>query len=225
MRGRTWLLLVLSVCCLPSQASAAISVTFADTQSQAFAGLIPGGQIISDSKSLTGYSAVASDLPSSSTTSSVYSVSPGDANFSATFDQVRSGDPHAISLGSTQVNFTVTAATPYSIAGLFTGSAPSVFSQMGLYDDKNNALIVQIGDLPSGSTTGALLPGDYTWFTYVYLQSADTILGDNGATSHGFAELTLGYPEPASLVIWSLFGAIGLGIGWWRRMRTAESLA
>jgi len=48
--------------------------------------------------------------------------------------------------------------------------------------------------------------------------------GDTASAQHGLRleglRLTA-IPEPASIIIWSLIGAFGIGLGWWRRRRKA----
>jgi hypothetical protein len=46
----------------------------------------------------------------------------------------------------------------------------------------------------------------------------------SGINDHAiyYQRLTTGViPEPASLVVWSLLGALGIGVAWWRRRRAA----
>ena len=45
--------------------------------------------------------------------------------------------------------------------------------------------------------------------------SQTAMAGYVGAIPLGIGEV----PEPGTLVIWSLLGAIGLGVTWWRRRR------
>jgi probable HAF family extracellular repeat protein len=98
-----------------------------------------------------------------------------------------------------------------------------------------------INDL--GEVVGVVNDGPFIWDSVAGMRNLNDLLDDSGdgwvlthaydindrgqivgfgtnpdGDVHGF--LLNPVPEPSTLIIWSLLGALGIGVGWWRRKRT-----
>ncbi len=143
--------------------------------------------------------------------------------------------------------FTVSATTPYTLSGTYTmlGSG-YIYYEAELYDNTSGLYIFdnyQIGVYGPGSVTftlgqtagnkdnylsgplmGSLAPGDDYKLSYeAYIEAYP---GAQAALATATGNVTLEFtsssvPEPASLVVWSLLGALAIGVGRWRLRRAA----
>ena len=97
-------------------------------------------------------------------------------------------------------------------------TSDEVFQVGGLGGDDQNSLV---GNLPV-----TLVPGHDYLISYNF-DIITPIGGDAGASAVGNLEVILAagsggvIPEPTSLIVWSLLGALALTVGWWRRRRAA----
>ena len=134
--------------------------------------------------------------------------------------------------------------------GFTTDSGASIFYQVYLYDVANavylfdnyqhssNALgeSFAVGEeggnfenILAGNLTGDLLPNSAYEFGFDawIVQSDDDEVSLIAASSTGFVSLELAplagaVPEPASLVVWSLLGGLGIAVGSWRKRNAAR---
>ena len=62
---------------------------------------------------------------------------------------------------------------------------------------------------------------DFQYFKTVGTPGVVTGWTDYDPEMDGIAAAASPVPEPCTLIVWSLLGASGVGIGWWRRKRKA----
>lgn len=74
---------------------------------------------------------------------------------------------------------------------------------------------------PEATATGGSFGSSITEITmrYVNVDSNDVLLFDELRIGTTWADVMPPVPEPATLVIWSLLAAVGVGVGWRRRRR------
>jgi len=74
---------------------------------------------------------------------------------------------------------------------------------------------------PSGTLTGTLADGSLLDLSFAYANGGIAADGDIVLLPPGAIPPNSTVPEPSTLVVWSLLGASGAAIGWWRRKRKA----
>ncbi len=198
---------------------------------------IPPNPIVVESPLGNYYSSVQVD----------FNASGDDATISNGFSMNRSGVNGDWARGNSQIYFTVSTDTAYSVEGYINqnGGSSEAYIELGshLYDftvpqwlftSSNYSFIspTEITTVTLGSQTGTLLAGhNYGWFTS---EITDTnYYDDDGGEASGNITMTLGagvtssgssVPEPASLAMWGL-GAIGMAFARCRRNRRNSSIA
>ena len=101
------------------------------------------------------------------------------------------------------------ASAPDSIAlvnGVSIGRVPDMSGVYGWWDDQHMPFSSSLL-LPSGNIVG---------FTSGWIPDYDDYLFRNVRL-----EVTPTVPEPSTLIVWSLLGASGVTLGWWRRRKRA----
>jgi hypothetical protein len=171
-------------------------------------------------------------------------VSLSQSSFDYQFNDVRPLGPYSQAENYGKVYFKVNKDTPYTFAGQYTmtggeeiylttefddvtSSTNNFISQNVNFNGTNSALTVgsSANTVPgmyhfSGSLTGTLY-ADHTYeFSYnAYIYSIEGFPEDPGASATGDLHLAFGssVPEPTTIIIWSLLGAIAITVGWHRR--------
>jgi hypothetical protein len=160
--------------------------------------------------------------------------------FNANFDHSRTSAIWTIAYSEGYDEFSVSATTPYVLSGTYAMSGQGIIQfEVYLYDVTSSMILFDNyqaststpnqafalgstgGDLSNflqGSLTGTLLVGHtYEWFYSARINSNATEYPAASATGNATLSFGAEVPEPASLIIWSLLGGLGIGIGWWRR--------
>lgn len=230
MRRFITLILLLCVCGPAAKSSAAVVITFDDTQ----AWVVDGPSSDTDDQMNTGGTTAIATLPGySSTTTSLFN--PG--LMAGSFVQTRGGDYISYSAGEVTVQFTTDTNASYTASGIYSNSGGLTKLGGSLIDVDTLTYVFQseqsnIGGLTfltlggtagndynilSGSLTGTLLAGHtYIWNGFAYTQAYPT--DDGGAAASGDVSLTIGaVPEFSSAIVWSMLALSIGGARWWHK--------
>jgi hypothetical protein len=171
----------------------------------------------------------------------------GNTVFDVTFSGLRTGSKYSYAQSSGNDRLTVDVPTSFAVSGTSTMSGAGglvleylikhvatdtiIFysaQRSGYTPNESFTLGLTEGDFYNnliGSPTGLLQPGvDYQFYYTAYVYSypvEQPPASHSGEITVIFADAPNVVPEPATLAIWSLFGAVGMGIGWRRRRRAA----
>ena len=192
-----------------------------------------------DSNLTLPYSAegIAAQGPESATTQASRTESLFSYAFAAAISVANTNSSEVQSYGDAY--FTVDQNTPYAVTGNFnvTGAPADASIAVAILDESAGYMLydynisdsttnpnLQLGSPGSsqfsaqGSLTGTLQPGDdYEFFYVTSLQNLAGIGTD--ATAIGSISLAFGsaVPEPSTLIVWSLLGALGLAASFARK--------
>jgi hypothetical protein len=148
-------------------------------------------------------------------------------------------DNHILTIGDTQPDVPITTGTftlDYTIS-IIAGGGPGVsFNSVSLADTASGTGVSTTITKTLYNQSGVeILPSPYTLvsvngasdsttavngLTYLKVDEVFTVThGEIEATTNTFVQNSI--PEPISLGVWTLLGACGVTIGWWRRKRAA----
>jgi hypothetical protein len=235
MRRFIALLLLICVCGPASKASAAVVISYDDTDAQVYNGSSGNDTDLAN----TGGTIAVATLPGySSTVTSLFNP----ASMSGSFVQSRQGNGY--STGQLVAVFTTDANTSYTVGGSFSNSGGDTVLYSEVYDLTDSSFVFlssqesaggpaafTVGGLAgnyqnflSGSLTGTLLAGHtYDWVGYATTLAYPE--PDGGAEAGGYVTLTLGtaaVPEASSMIVWSLLALTIGGAGWWQKRNLAR---
>jgi hypothetical protein len=174
--------------------------------------------------------------------SAITHLSRSTTSWDSTFTHDRPVSSGSLARSAGYYYFTVTDTSVYTISGTYAMTGPGAIAlEAILYDETGSYTVVDSyqhsiaatdelftlglteGNSENrllGSLTGTLEPGHSYRFSYIAF--IDSFPASPNATAAGNVSISFGnsaVPEPCTLAIWSMFGAVGMAGGWLRRRK------